>query len=148
MNWYKRKFAMPIMPGVTGDPGNPRYLDIGHKQFQHDELEENEEEGIWAMDYDYNITNIPIDNLNYHHSHEYYEMNDYGKYAAKGRYIRRDDKTKVSLFYLFIHNEKFDYVSEKRKQYIADRIAKELDRYFNNPNIYQVFDPFESLDWS
>lgn len=138
---------MPVIPGVTGDPNMPQYTDIGHEQYEGRDISSGEAEGLWAIDYEFNIKDVPVTQMNKHENHEYMGLNNYNEYAAKGRYHTANGESKVTLYYLFIHNEKFDYASTRRLEYIAKNVVKKLDQHFSNPEIYQVFDPFESLNW-
>lgn len=148
MNWYKsHKIAFPLSDKNLGDPGAPEYLDIGHNRFQNFETEN--EEGLWAMDYDLNITDFPITEKGAKGGlHSRLDMDNPQKYCAKGRYsVTPDGKTTVSLVYLFLNREDVFQWSSKRREYLGKNIVKTLDHFYDNPKIFQTVNISQELSW-
>ena len=142
MNWYsKYKVAFPLHPKTLQEQGMGIY-DVGHKQFDNRPLEDNEEEGIWAMKNNFLIIDIPIRRENRGDFHASLGLNGYRTHIAKGRYTKKNGETIVSLLF-FPDNPMIFDAGPHRRRAIKERVIQELDRHFDNPTIMENRNYFE-----
>ena len=138
------------MPENLGESGAPTYNQIGHTRFEGN-LTDNEEI-IWAMDYNFDISEFVVedidDNSSHKKTHAYYGIDNPAQYCAKGRYEKTpDERGTCSVVYLFLNRPDVFEWSVKRKEYLGKNIIRALDSHYDNPDIYQVVDISQELEW-